>query len=247
MLLFVDVKTEKKFMLYFIGDVHGELERLAHKLAVKNIRDSQLVQVGDFGFGLFGSKEKEYLSLKTLNKTLKAGNNLLYVIRGNHDDPSYFEKWQKIGNIRVVPDYSVLELNGYSVLLVGGAISIDRTSRMLGKSYWNEEEFVFDQQRLESVLKDVEKIDIVVTHNAPKEFWPFELNNLVKAYARRDENLLSDLNDEREKHSTLLNHVTSRFAPTHWYYGHFHATEFNQYNELKYFALGESEIREHVS
>ncbi|MBS1507021.1 MAG: metallophosphoesterase [Bacteroidetes bacterium] len=246
MLLFVGIKTEKKFMLYFIGDVHGELEHLADKLAFKNIRDSQLVQVGDFGFGFFGSKEREDQSIKTLNKTLTASNNLLYVIRGNHDDPSYFEKWQKIGNIRIVPDYSVLELNGYSVLLIGGAISIDRTSRVLGKSYWKEEEFVFDQDRLESVMKDLKKLDIVVTHNAPLEFWPFEFNNLVRAYARRDENLLTDLNDEREKHSKLLKRVTSRLTPTHWYYGHFHTIEDNQYNEIKYFALGESEIREHV-
>lgn len=233
-------------MIYFIGDVHGELEQLAHKLAVRKIKDSQLIQVGDFGLGLFESKEKEEINLMTLDKTLKAGNNLLYVIRGNHDDPSYFEKWQKIGNIYVVPDYSVLLLGGYTVLLIGGAISIDRTTRTEGKDYWKDEAFLFDEVKLKAAIREVQNIDIVVTHNAPSEFWPYEINGLVKTYAIQDINLISDLTKERQMHSELLKHVTGNFAPTHWYYGHFHTITDGQYSNLKYYVLGESEIREHL-
>jgi len=238
---------QKEYMLYFIGDVHGELEQLADKLAIKNIRNSQLVQVGDFGFGFFGSKDKEDLSIKNLNKTLKAGNNLLYVIRGNHDDPSYFEKWQKIGNIRLVPDYSVLELAGNSVLLVGGAISIDRTSRVSGKTYWREEEFVFNQDKLDAVLRDVKKIDIVVTHSAPSEFWPYDFDLNVHSYMARDKQLKADLDIDRANHSRLLKFITMRFSTTRWYYGHFHASKGGEYNDIKYHLLGELEIREYVS
>lgn len=233
-------------MLIFIGDVHGEFHQLAHRLAVRKIRDSVLVQVGDFGVGFY-EKVVEEENLAKLNKTLKAGNNLLYVIRGNHDNPAYFDKWQKIGNIRFVPDYSVLELDGYTVFLAGGAISIDRTSRIQGKNYWKEEEFVFDVERLETSLKEVERVDIVVTHNAPAEFWPFQINYLVTAYARRDDELILHLARERELHSKLLKHLTSKFDPSHWYYGHFHTIEDGEYNGLKYHVLGESELREHRS
>ena len=229
-------------MLYFIGDIHAELELLAYKLKEKKIKDSHLVQVGDFGFGFLGDREKA--AIESLNKALKAGNNLLYVIRGNHDDPSYFEEGREVGNIRIVPDYSVLELSGYSILLAGGAISVDRASRVLGKSYWKEEEFIFNIDKLESALNTVKKLDIVVTHNAPSEFWPFELNNLVRAYARRDKNLFLELSHERAQHSKLLKWVKSRFSPLHWYYGHFHVSQKNRYDDLMYFALGELEIRE---
>ncbi len=232
-------------MLYFIGDTHGDFAELAHKLAVRGIRDSHLVQVGDFGLG-FGNKNEEELKLKTLNKTLKAGNNLLYVIRGNHDDPSYFQKWMKISNIRLVPDYSVLELGGYSVFLAGGAISIDRKIRREGIDYWKEEEFVFDTGKLETVIGEIKNIDIVVTHTAPSEFWPFDFNNLVRAYARRDNDLIADLSKERELHSKLLKYITNDFKPSHWYYGHFHTTHDDEYSGIKYFALGEHEIREHI-
>ncbi len=44
-------------MIYFIGDIHGEFKELARRLEVRKIRDSQLVQVGDFGFG-FGRKNE---------------------------------------------------------------------------------------------------------------------------------------------------------------------------------------------
>ena len=232
-------------MIYFIGDTHGDFGELANKLAVRGIRDSQLVQVGDFGLG-FGNKNEEELNLKTLNKTLKTGNNLLYVIRGNHDDPSYFATWEKIGNIRLVPDYSVLELGGYNVLLVGGAISIDRNSRIQGKDYWKEEEFIFDPDKLDVALNEIQRVDIVVTHTAPNEFWPFDLGNLVRAYARQDVNLISDLAKERELHSILLKYITNKYAPPHWYYGHFHTTNNGEYSGIKYFALGEAEIREHI-
>jgi len=231
-------------MLYFIGDIHAELEQLARKLTEKNIRDSHLVQVGDFGFGFFGDREKAVI--ESLNAALKAGNNLLYVIRGNHDNPSYFAEEREIGNIRIIPDYSVLELGGYSILLVGGAISVDRTSRVLGTNYWKEEKFVLDLSKLESALRYVKTINIVVTHTAPSEFWPFELNNSVRSYARRDKNLLLDLSHERAQHSKLLKYVTSSFSPSHWYYGHFHASEMNRYESLTYFALGELEIRQHI-
>jgi UDP-2,3-diacylglucosamine pyrophosphatase LpxH len=139
--------------------VHEEFEQLAHRLAIRKIKDLQLVQVGDFGLG-FGNKNQEELNLKTLNKTLKSGNNILYVIRGNHDDPSYFQQWQNIGNIRLVPDYSVLDLGGYTVLLIGGAISIDRTNRTQGKNYWKEEVFLFDEEKVTAAISEIQNIDI---------------------------------------------------------------------------------------
>ncbi len=212
---------------------------------MRGIRNSQLVQVGDFGLG-FGNKNEEELKLKTLNKTLKAGNNLLYVIRGNHDDPAYFQKWQKIGNIRLLPDYTVLELGGYSVFLAGGAISIDRTTRSEGKNYWKEEEFVFDSRKLEPVIREIKNINIIVTHSAPSEFWPFDFDLNVHGYMMRDKQLKSDLDKDRAAHTSLLKQVSSKFVPTHWYYGHFHASNHSEYSGIKYFALGEHEIREHV-
>lgn len=233
-------------MLIFIGDVHGEFKELEHRLNVRKIRDSVFVQVGDFGVGFY-HKESEINHLNNLNECLKQSGNTMYVIRGNHDDPAYFDGKVAYSNLVFLRDYSVLELKGYTLLLIGGAISIDRAIRIQGRDYWKDEEFVFDTDRLEAALKEIKNVDIVVTHTAPSEFWPFEINNLVRSYASRDDNLILDLARERESHSKLLKHLTSRFTPTHWYYGHFHTIVDGEYNNLKYYVLGESEFREHRS
>lgn len=233
-------------MIIFIGDVHGEFEQLAHRLAVRKIRDSVLIQVGDFGLG-FSLRSEEDLKVESLNKILKAGNNVLYVIRGNHDDPSYFGKETKIGNIFLLPDYSIIRYNGLTVLLAGGAISIDRSVRIQGQNYWQGEEFRFDGFKLATCIQEIQKVDIIVTHSAPKEFWPFSFGKLVHSYIRKDNNLASDLAAEREQHSRLLEFVVARLTASHWYYGHFHTTNDGEYNNLKYYSLGESEILEYVA
>jgi UDP-2,3-diacylglucosamine pyrophosphatase LpxH len=234
-----------KIMIYFIGDIHGDFDELAHRLAVRKIKDSVLIQVGDFGLG-FSARSDEELKMKSLNKILKSKNNVIYAIRGNHDDPEYFEKKTKIGKVCLLPDYSIVKCDGNTVLLAGGAISIDRSVRVQGRNYWSKEKFVFDSNKLVATLAEIQTVDIVVTHSAPKEFWPFAFSALVHNYIKRDDDLAADLSAERKRHSKLLKFIMGRFAPSHWYYGHFHTTNDGKYNNLRYYALGEAEIRQHL-
>jgi len=98
------------------------------------------------------------------------------MIRGNHDDPAYFQE-ERIHHerFRCIPDYSVIQACGHNVLCVGGAVSIDRDyrkkhdSRHLRSgvaSYWADEMPVYDKERLDSISQEL-KIDTVVTHTAP--------------------------------------------------------------------------------
>jgi UDP-2,3-diacylglucosamine pyrophosphatase LpxH len=146
-------------MLIFIGDVHGEFHELTHKLANHNIRNSTFIQVGDFGVG-FMSKENEIHLLGKLNDRLKADRNVMYVIRGNHDDPAYFDGKLVYSNLIFLEDYSVLEIEEKTILLIGGAISVDRTSRTLNKTYWADEGFVLDQKKLRSKIDQITKLDL---------------------------------------------------------------------------------------
>ncbi len=233
-------------MIYFIGDIHGQFKGLVHWVKQRKITDSKIVQVGDFGLG-FIHKVKEINDLQHLNKFLKITGNTLYAIRGNHDNPAYFDGKVSYSNLIFLKDYSVLDIEDKTILLAGGAISIDRTTRREGKDYWKEEVFVFDAEKLAGVLAEARKVDIVVTHNAPSEFWPYDLGKVVRTYAIRDINLIAELAKERDLHSKLLKYVSTKFSPSHWYYGHFHFTNQGEYSGIKYFALGEQEIREHLS
>ena len=60
-----------------------------------------------------------------------------YMIRGNHDNPAYFEGTTfSYKRFIAVPDYTILQACNHSILCVGGAISIDRIYRI---NEWNTE------------------------------------------------------------------------------------------------------------
>ena len=230
-------------MIYFIGDVHAQFRALITKMTLFDIRNSSIVQVGDFGAGF---KRDEELELKGIDEFLKGRNSQLYIIRGNHDMPSYFSQTNKKGNIHFLKDYSLLEINNKKLLLIGGAISIDRTHRVEGSSYWKDEAFNFDEKLLTKTLEGIDKVDIVVTHNAPTEFWPYELSPTVQHFLERDKPLFTDLVNERNAHSNLMKQL-NRFKPRYWYYGHFHAKYKGEYEGIKYRLLDEMEIYTHIT
>ncbi len=232
-------------MLIFIGDIHGEFDELTHQMSNQNIRNSTFIQVGDFGVG-FKKKENEIKQLGKLNDRLRADNNMLYAIRGNHDDPAYFDGHVKYSNLILLEDYSILEIEGKTILLIGGAISVDRTSRILNKNYWANEGFVLNEEVLMSKINQLSKLDIVVTHNAPAEFEPIEMGKIVIEWTARDRQLLKDLKQERANHTALLSILVSQqLKPTYWYYGHFHLGLTKNFKGVNYHLLNCSEFFEH--
>jgi len=118
-------------MLVFVGDIHGEFVELIEKLAGTGIEKSSLIQVGDFGLG-FKSQKTEGAELENINTMLAASENTLYVIRGNHDNPNYFNHASNYSNIQFLSDYSLLTIEGLTILLVGGAIFLSSQSLRLG-------------------------------------------------------------------------------------------------------------------
>ena len=132
---------KEKDKIALLGDIHGMYGRLRWMVKPSNdrcITDAYIIQVGDFGVGFY--RENYYkFEFQLLNKELEKSNCHLYVIRGNHDDPSWFKETHNpfgYKNITLLQDYSELNLLGKSILLVGGAISIeDRKSTRLNSSH----------------------------------------------------------------------------------------------------------------
>ena len=76
--------------MIFIGDIHGNFRKFLSDLKDKSYQNTTMIQVGDFGVG-FRLLDKEYSLIDPINTYLKQNNNILYVFRGNHDNPDYFE------------------------------------------------------------------------------------------------------------------------------------------------------------
>lgn len=231
--------------IYVLGDVHGVFDVISRWMSKYDIRDASVIQVGDFGVGFEDDEEDR---LYKLNKKLHDRNVVLYVIRGNHDDPSRFYSDGKIfdadtSNIFLLQDYSLLALDGIKILLVGGAISIDRKGRTTGISYWPDELFFLDVEK----LKAFTNVDFVVTHTAPDFCKHVEWGRIVYDWADIDPGLHHELQQERRDLTQMYEILKKKNQIKKWYYGHFHdsgltemdGTDFvllniNEFKELKY-------------
>ena len=218
--------------MFILGDIHGNFNNLI-KLIDKIGNTSPIIQVGDFGITNNHGNMKEILN--RLNNKLGEVGNKMYVIRGNHDNPIYWNGDWLLDNIELLPDYSVREIEGKTVLFVGGALSIDRIPRLMdgGNYYWIDEEFVFDKKKIDELIG----IDVVITHTAPKFAPPQTINDLVRGFAQYDQPLLHELAIERGEMSEMYELLTKKNYITHWFYGHFHTNSIYTYENTDFICV----------
>ena len=92
-----------------IGDLHGEFSLLNYKIKSLEIENSIIIVAGDCGFGF--EKKQYYIDVyNSFKKYLIEKNVTVLFIRGNHDDPDYFNN--EIINFDIVffvehPDYMI--------------------------------------------------------------------------------------------------------------------------------------------
>ncbi len=231
--------------LYFLGDIHADFVWLSFTIVQNKIKDATIIQVGDFGLG-FLKKEEEQLT--NLNNICAVNNVMLYAIRGNHDNPSAFDSVNRFSNLKFLKDYTVLNIYNMNILLAGGSISIDRLHRKENISYWEDEEFYYDESKLSKALKSIKRIDIVVTHSAPTGVFPADLNSLVFEWMATDKTLHMDIIRDRREHSKLMNHlIWQGLKPSFWYYGHFHRSRLQIHRDIVFKLLNINELYQHTT
>lgn len=213
--------------VYATGDCHGQWNLLRYKIRESNIKDSVIIIAGDCGLGF--EKEEYYKQVYSrLKKILESQNVIVILVRGNHDDPEYFDG-DKINfpNLKAVPDYSVLSFSDYNILCIGGAISIDRMNRIYKKNrfdnkkeYWENEPPIYKPEVLDKIISSF-NISTVITHSSPK-FAPPLSKEGIENYIDNDINLISDVNKERDTLTKIYNHIIKTNKLINWIYGHFH-------------------------
>jgi len=229
--------------MIFVGDIHEKWNHLTSLIRKFNIADEVLIQVGDFGIG-FRSAEKDKRRLRYLNKVLKTRNIQLYVVRGNHDNPSFFDGSyeDKFPNVHLVRDYQIKTIQGYNVLFIGGAISVDRIDRKEGLDYWEDEVFNFDEEKLEAI----EGVDIVVTHSAPKNVYPHVMGSVVEKWSKKEKGLKTELIKERQKLLDTFEILNKKNNIKTWCYGHFHESYRSKYKNTNFALININEMYEYI-
>ncbi len=235
------------------GDIHGEFNSVIYKLCVQyQLTDTLLIVAGDCGFGFNKPGYYENIFKRNSGRLIKS-NNRIVMVRGNHDDPAYFNE-EKIKHERfhTVPDYSIVQACGHNILCIGGAVSIDRVHRKKHDakysatgtvSYWADEMPFYDEATLNEIGKQL-KIDTVITHTAPS-FCELILKNGLSEWVALDSALLSDSESERRIMDQIYNHLEADGHPVrHWYYGHFYQSWNSEIGGILFSMLDIMEFKE---
>jgi len=245
----------------FLGDLHGNFSLVGYYVDTYGLKDANIIQVGDFGVG-FALFQKDKKNLELYQQKLVENNVILWVVRGNHDFKPYFDNDPfELTNIKLVPDYTVLNFEGKNILCIGGAHSVDRRSRYTKRQFigdfdldrtipnadetwWHDENFVFNKEKLENFRN----IDIVVTHTAPGFCPPYELGGFVEMVIREgnDGQLKKDLLKERRDLNDAFRILKKNNDIKYHYYGHFHRTMFKEIDGTKYRLLNQGQLWEEM-
>ena len=212
-----------------VGDIHGEYDR-GFVDDFGQVADNY-VFLGDIGFGF----HKLQTFIKWLNEDIPEKVEC-YFIRGNHDDPSYWQgnKAKQVTKLcprfHMVKDYDTMVINDQRYLCIGGGISIDRFYRIEGRSYWSDEAILPCPKK-----NTIGKIDGILSHTG---FTPPVLTHKHNLQLK-----FPDVNKDCEDEQVVLHQILDLYKPKVWYCGHYHVSCRFEVKDCKCQILN---IQEHV-
>jgi predicted phosphodiesterase len=192
----------------FIGDVHGHILRLNQK-AKKNPKTTH-IQVGDIGFGFF--------------KAIKLEPNI-HFYRGNHDAPK-----EAKAHPRCLGDYGLIKGTHNNIYFIAGGDSIDKDSRIEGRSWWRDEEL--DYETLQKVIDDViaKRPEIIATHECPASI--IQHVGLASAH----------FSHPVSRTAQALEAIFQQHKPRFWIFGHHHISWKKKIDGTQFICLAELEL-----
>ena len=220
-----------------VGDIHGKFRELNFKIHKQYvITQSLIIQLGDFGVG-FHADAYYMTEFNKLNKELAKYGNTLLAFRGNHDDPQWFDGRIDMSNLKLIPDYTVIETDKGNVLCIGGEASVDYKYRLKHQeiTWWADELVVFDEEK----LHNLPKIDYVCTHGMPEGTYP-----IIK-YIGEDTEVTKYAGLSRRELSMIWQYLTNNEHPIKkWYAGHYHESHKENILGIEFNILDVNEFRE---
>ncbi len=214
-----------KRQLWICGDIHGELSGLVRNAVNRGISCADILVVGDFGAG-FGRPKSMDVAYSKVRAALEKSDICIYTIRGNHDDPAFFDGKHDFERLHFLPDHCIIKLCGKRIYPVGGAVSADidlvdplsrKSRRMINDSLikFGSSKRVWwpDEAPTQIVECFPTAVDIVVSHEAPLMLAP----PLMRADYVRDETWLKIVESRK-----CLDYVLQTVKPSLWFFGHYH-------------------------
>lgn len=205
-------------MIYITGDTHGDFYRLYN---LEKDSNDMLIILGDAGINYFlNDKDKE------LKEYLNSFNFKLFCIRGNHEErPENISSYKELDmfggkvfieeeypNLIFAKDGEIYNIDGKSILVIGGAYSIDKEYRILYGYNWFKDEQLTTIE-MNDILDKVKgkHFDIVLSHTCPYKYEPREV-------------FMSGIDQSKVDKSMehFLDKVEENITYDKWYCGHYH-------------------------
>lgn len=211
------------------GDLHASPEELqflrpeylGEKYGSK-CENTIIVILGDGGFLWHEDEYSDFDGelIQTLNNWMKELNSTLIVVPGNHENYKRIYELPKVhlkeknfeGDFREISPYikyteryGEYTFEDKSVLVLGGARSLDKMYRHEGEWFPEETFSSIEKDRIVSLIKDAE-YDYVLAHTCPD----YVVHQIFETVNYRDSN------------SEFFDRVMNYISPKDWYFGHFH-------------------------
>jgi len=223
-----------KFLI--LGDVHCYWADMNITIAraIKAHPDiTHIVQVGDFGYGNWGTGEKPFKASRAYldDDAMKVYQNAEKLwLDGNHENHDMLDQdggaWQP--DWTYMPRGSVLEVDGYRVMFFGGASSIDKSRRIPHVSWWPQESITYSQVR--QALEETEgRIDAIFSHEHPSDIPYSDIRYGDDPFGDGDK--------------TLLNELRKAVRPDFWFFGHHHHADRGTLDGMEWFCCPIIETR----
>lgn len=211
-------------MIYITGDKHGDFREILYFCYEnKTTLNDIMIILGDAGINYYAD-ERDYI----LKNSLLQYPITFFCIHGNHEERPeniksyktkkfhggivYYE--EEYPNILFAKDSEIYNFNNHSVLVIGGAYSIDKYFRLERGYNWYASEQP-DEKIKKMVISKINsmdnKIDIILSHTCPYKYLPREM-------------FLEGINQSTVDNSTeyFLDDVEKMTNYKIWYCGHYH-------------------------
>ena len=209
-------------MIYLTGDTHGkrDMQKLLSDRNTKHIgSDDYLVILGDFGAIWYGDDRD-----KNILDWYDARPYTTLFVDGNHENFNVIKTYPVVnmfgGKVQRVSEKvfhlmrgEIYNIEGQSIFVMGGGLSIDKQWRVEGVSWWSDEipsqdEFKYAEANLK---KHDFKVDYIFSHCCSTEdqdaiFW----RNGMRPFKYAD------------KLTQWFSYIKPSLTYKHWYFGHYH-------------------------
>lgn len=209
--------------IYISGDTHRDFSRFK---ILKDEEDIAVIILGDAAVNWILDNEDQIFK-QSLKK--KYPNITWYLLRGNHEArpaalPTIQTDWDdeiqgyvqyepNFLHIRYLLDGGEYQINGHSILTIGGAYSVDKFYRLQKGYIWYEDEQL-TQEEMKQITSSIfgKHYDFILTHTCPFDWRPVDL-------------FLSGL-DQSTVDNTMelwLDELRTQCSWKVWLFGHYHA------------------------